>query len=227
MLLINVSLIMKCFIGELLLRKVTAFFPFPLPHLSGWSCMWGSSLLPSLLCSCWGFGQGYTFSDSAQFDFQFSVPHPLILWAKNSFWNRTPWHETCFFFSILYLPMLSTNSLPHCNSYKSAWGGICQHCCSGAVYLNSHSLSLELLLKTVSCFPRIEAVINETWQFIVYFSVTCCSFFSALMNSALSIFTSSEAVLKEIPYVRTSLKVLAMNTDVKVIYFSGLACLLS
>lgn len=24
------------------------------------------------------------------------------------------------------------------------------------------SLSLELLLKTVSCFPRIEAVINET-----------------------------------------------------------------
>ena len=87
MLLINVSLIMKCFIGELLLRKVTAFFPFPLPHLSGWSCMWGSSLLPSLLCSCWGFGQGYTFSDSAQFDFQFSVPHPLILWAKNSFWN--------------------------------------------------------------------------------------------------------------------------------------------
>lgn len=130
-------------------------------------------------------------------------------------------------FSILYLPMLSTNSLPHCNSYKSAWGGICQHCCSGAVYLNSHSLSLELLLKTVSCFPRIEAVINETWQFIVYFSVTCCSFFSALMNSALSIFTSSEAVLKEIPYMRTSLKVLAMNTDVKVIYFSVLACLLS
>lgn len=47
------------------------------------------------------------------------------------------------------------------------------------------------------------------------------------MNSALSIFTSSEAVLKEIPYMRTSLKVLAMNTDVKVIYFSGLACLLS
>lgn len=149
MLLINVSLIMKCFIGELLLRKVTAFFPFPFPHLSGWSCMWGSSLLPSLLCSCWGFGQGYTFSDSAQFDFQFSVPHPLILWAKSSFWNRTLWHETCFFFSILYLPMLSTNSLPHYNSYKSAWGGICQHCCSGTVYLNSHSLSGALVKNSV------------------------------------------------------------------------------
>lgn len=52
-------------------------------------------------------------------------------------------------FSILYLPMLSTNSLPHYNSYKSAWGGICQHCCSGTVYLNSHSLSGALVKNSV------------------------------------------------------------------------------
>lgn len=149
MLLSNVSLIMNCFIGELLLRKVTALFPFPLPHLFEQLVLY-ARLIPvtQFVLFLWGFWWRMHLFRFSTVRFPF-FPLLLILWEKSSFWSRTPQHETCFLFSILYLSMLSTNSLLPCNSYNSAWGGICQHCCSGDVYLNSQSFSGALIKNTV------------------------------------------------------------------------------
>lgn len=228
MLLSNVSLIMKCIIGELLLRKVTALLSFPLPHLFEWLVLY-VRLIPVTQFALFLLGFWWRMHLFRFNTVQFPIfPLLLILCEKNSFWSRTPRRETCFLFSILYLSVLSTNSLLPCNSYNSAWGGICQHCCSGNVYLNSQSFSGAPVKNSV-LFSILYWGCHK-WDLTIYSLLFCYLLlffvFSALMTSALSISMCSEAMLTEILYVRTSLNVLAMNTGVKVIYFSGLACLL-
>lgn len=176
MLLSNVSLIMKCLIGELLLRKVTALLSFPLPHLFEWLVLY-VRLIPVtqfalFLLGFWWRMHLFRFSMV-----QFPI-FPSCWFCVRKIVFEVELHDvrpvSCLAFCIypcyppiLFCPVILT-TLPEEEYVSIAALAMCTWILS---------LSLELLLKTVSCFPYCtEAAINEIWQFIVYFSVTCCSF---------------------------------------------------